>query len=156
MLRKIRRNRPGIVGGMIAYLIFAALQLAPPPDWLSLIRERGFDAVLTGDMRLRDLPPKRSRVVIVDIDRPTLAALGNWPWPRATMAHLVNTVAAGHPTALAIDILFAGPDPHSPDAGQSRPDGSASSFSLKTRESDQRLATAIGSAPTVLGATLDR
>ena len=114
MLRQIGRNSPGVVGGTVACLIFVGFQLVAPPEWLSLIRERAFDAVLQCDLQLRDSPMGKPEVVVVDIDRRTLAALGNWPWPRATMARLVSAVAAGKPSALAIDILFAGPDPRSP------------------------------------------
>src|SRR4029079_12023617 len=97
MLRQVRRNRPGILGGALAYLIFVALQLMAPHDWFSIIRERGIDAVLLGDLQVRDLPQGKPKVLVVDIDRRSLAALGNWPWPRATMARLVNAVAAGKP-----------------------------------------------------------
>jgi adenylate cyclase len=149
MLRQIRRNSPGVVGGTIAYLTFAGFQLVAPAEWLSLIREHAFDAVLQCDLQLRDLPRGKPEVIVVDIDRRTLAALGNWPWPRATMARLVNSVTAGKPSALAIDILFAGPDPRSPATTARQPTDSA------PLDGDSQLAAAIGSAPTVLGATLD-
>ena len=149
MLRQIGRNSPGVVGGTVACLIFVGFQLVAPPEWLSLIRERAFDAVLQCDLQLRDLPMGKPEVVVVDIDRRTLAALGNWPWPRATMARLVSAVAAGKPSALAIDILFAGPDPRSPATMMRQPND------LAPLEGDQQLAAAIGSTPTVLGATLD-
>ena len=32
------------------------------------------------------------RVVIVDIDSRSLAAIGSWPWPRAELARLVDTL----------------------------------------------------------------
>ena len=158
MLRQIGRNRAGIIGGSLAYLIFVAFHLAAPFDWLSLIRERGFDAVLLGDLQLRRLPAAKPEVVVVDIDRRTLAALGSWPWPRATMARLVRAVAAGKPGAIAIDILFAGTDPRSPAAAvQDTLAGDAPSGPIDPKDlnGDQQLAMAIGSAPTALGSTLD-
>ena len=33
-----------------------------------------------------------SQVVIVDIDRTSLAALGPWPWPREQLAQLADTL----------------------------------------------------------------
>jgi len=37
-------------------------------------------------------------VIVVDIDRASIDALGTWPWPRETMARLVEAVATGrHP-----------------------------------------------------------
>ena len=157
MLRQIRRNRPGILGGVLVYLVFVVVQLAAPPDWFSIVRERGFDAVLLGDLQLRNSPRGKPQVVVVDIDRRTLAAMGNyWPWPRATMARLVRAVAAGKPSVLAIDVLFAGPDPRSPATPMRAPDGTLSGASPhEPLDGDQRLADAIGSVPTVLGSTLD-
>jgi adenylate cyclase len=39
-------------------------------------------------------------VIFVDIDRASIDALGTWPWPRETMARLVEAVATGrHPDA---------------------------------------------------------
>ena len=155
MLRQIRRNRPGIVGGAFIYLLFAALQLLAPLDWSSIIRERGFDAVLWADARLRG-PEADPGVIVVDIDRATLAAVGNWPWPRATMARLVSSVAAGKPDAVAIDVLFAGPDPRSPATSSDLAESPAEGVSpAGLAEGDRRLAEAIGSIPTALGSTLD-
>ena len=153
MLRQIGRNRPGVFGGALVYLIFIAFQLVGPPDWFTIIRERGFDAVLLGDLQIRDLPQGKPEIVVVDIDRHTLAALGNWPWPRATMARLVSAVAAGKPSALGIDVLFAGADPRSPAAAIHRPEGTA--LSPQIPDGDQRLADAISSVSTALGSTLD-
>ena len=37
-----------------------------------------------------------SRVVIVDVDSRSLAAIGPWPWPRAQLARLVDTLEHVH------------------------------------------------------------
>jgi len=152
MLRKIRRNRPGILGGALMYLVLVAFQLLAPREWLAIIRERGYDAVLVVDLLIRDPPQEKPAVIVVDIDRRTLAALGNWPWPRATMARLVDAVAAARPKALGIDILFAGPDPR-PVASADR--GITDVASAGLHEGDQALAQAIRSVPTALASTLE-
>lgn len=36
-----------------------------------------------------------SSAIVVDIDRASIDALGTWPWPRDTMARLVEAVATG-------------------------------------------------------------
>ncbi|HET9113963.1 MAG TPA: CHASE2 domain-containing protein [Burkholderiales bacterium] len=46
----------------------------------------------------------------VDIDEPSIAALGQWPWPRYRDAVLVQKIAAGKPAAIGLDILFPEPD----------------------------------------------
>ena len=48
--------------------------------------------------------------VVVDIDDASLAALGQWPWPRYRIAQLIDRVAACKPSAIAMDILFSEPD----------------------------------------------
>ena len=49
---------------------------------------------------------KASNTVVVDIDEASLAALGQWPWPRYRVAALIERVAAAGPSAIGLDILF--------------------------------------------------
>ena len=44
--------------------------------------------------------------VVVDIDDVSLSALGQWPWPRYRVAQLIERIAAEHPSAIAMDIVF--------------------------------------------------
>jgi adenylate cyclase len=44
--------------------------------------------------------------VAVDIDDVSLSALGQWPWPRYRVAQLIDRIAAAHPSAIAMDIVF--------------------------------------------------
>lgn len=47
------------------------------------------------------------RIVIVDIDEPSLQAVGSWPWPRVTLAKLIETLFDRYGVALvALDIIF--------------------------------------------------
>lgn len=47
------------------------------------------------------------RIVIVDIDEKSLAAVGEWPWPRATVAALVTELTGRRRVALlGLDIVF--------------------------------------------------
>jgi CHASE2 domain len=53
-----------------------------------------------GDQWLRGPAPSDLKVIVVDIDRASIDALGTWPWPQETMARLVEAVATGrHPDA---------------------------------------------------------
>jgi HD-GYP domain-containing protein (c-di-GMP phosphodiesterase class II) len=54
--------------------------------------------------------PPNSNVLIVDVDEPSLARYGQWPWPRHLVAQLLNIVRDGNPDAVGVDILFAEPD----------------------------------------------
>lgn len=46
------------------------------------------------------------RTVVIDIDELSLAAVGQWPWPRYRVAALIDRVAAAKPAAIGLDILF--------------------------------------------------
>ncbi|MBN2515276.1 MAG: CHASE2 domain-containing protein [Deltaproteobacteria bacterium] len=51
--------------------------------------------------------------VIAEIDEKSLAELGRWPWPRSTIAKLVNTLKEYGAKAVGFDIVFAEPDENS-------------------------------------------
>ncbi len=74
-------------------------------------------------------------VVVVDIDELSLAAAGQWPWPRYRMATLVQAIADDKPAAIGLDILFSEPDRTSLDNIQ------------KTFKRDFGLDLSIGGAP---------
>ena len=48
--------------------------------------------------------------VIVAIDDKSIAALGQWPWPRTTLARLVREIARADPAVIGLDILMPEPD----------------------------------------------
>lgn len=51
------------------------------------------------------------RIVIVDIDEKSVAALGPWPWPRERVAHLLEKLDAHGVGLKIVDILFDGRQP---------------------------------------------
>lgn len=56
-------------------------------------------------------PGQASRqTLVIDVDDVSLAAVGQWPWPRYRVAALIDSVAAARPAAIGLDILFAEPD----------------------------------------------
>ncbi len=58
------------------------------------------------------------RMVIIDIDEATLARMapefGRWPWPRDTLATVLNYIEKQQPAAIAWDIIFSDADRLSP------------------------------------------
>jgi adenylate cyclase len=52
---------------------------------------------------------------IVDIDDDSLAKVGQWPWPRATIAQLIDRLRDAGAAGIAFDIDFAEPDRTSPE-----------------------------------------
>jgi CHASE2 domain-containing sensor protein len=59
-----------------------------------------------------------SRIVIVDIDEASLAQMapefGRWPWPRDTLATVLDFIEKQNPQAIAWDVLFSDADRLSP------------------------------------------
>jgi adenylate cyclase len=162
MLKPFSTIRVPILIGAAAVVALTVAEFQMPRDWRAALREVGFDQVLAADHALRPMKADRAGppVIVVDIDRRTLQAMGPWPWPRASVAQLVDAIAVHKPAAMAVDILFADRDPRSSTAASqpgkqpaARPELSA--LAEQTTEGDQRLAQAGRAVPLVLGFVLD-
>jgi adenylate cyclase len=145
---RLRWRVPGWTPGLVV-LAFAVLLRIVDPGFVEAWRLSGFDAA----QRLWPRVEADNGVVIVAIDEESLAAKGQWPWPRTLVAELVRRIATGGPSVLGIDILFAEPDRFSPPRlaetvpGLS-PEGMAALARLP--ESDGQLGEAVAGVPTVL------
>ena len=53
--------------------------------------------------------PADPRIVLIDIDDQSLAALADWPWPRRLYADLVNTLHELGAKTIALDVILAEP-----------------------------------------------
>jgi adenylate cyclase len=95
--------------GALAAALVAVLALAWP-GLLVPAREAARDALL----RTLPRPAAELPVLVVEVDRESLAAIGPWPWPRVVLAGLVERLAEAGAAALALDLLLAGPDRNSP------------------------------------------
>jgi adenylate cyclase len=87
-------------------LLFAALRYVDPPP-LRMLELRGVDA----REKLRGPLPVGSEVAIIAIDEQSLTELGRWPWPRTRIAELITRLTNLGPAAIALDIVFAEPQP---------------------------------------------
>ena len=94
--------------------------------------------------------------MIVDIDERSLDRLGQFPWPRYYIAHLVDAINRDKPAAIALDLLFTAPDRTS--LGRLEAD-LAKTFGITPslagvpehlRDNDPLLAEALARAPGVL------
>lgn len=68
---------------------------------------RGIEATLSDRLFTPHAPDPR--ILIVGIDDASLAALGQWPLPRNTIAQGLERIIEGEPAAIGIDIIFAEP-----------------------------------------------
>ena len=80
------------------------------PHWLEELKLRSFDFYQKMSPRQYSEAP----VVIVDIDEDSLAAYGQWPWPRTLLADLLTRLYEWQVAAIAFDVVFAEPDRSSP------------------------------------------
>jgi len=53
-------------------------------------------------------------VALVMIDEESLAAYGQWPWPRTRMAELIKRLSDIEPASIGLDIIYGDPDRFSP------------------------------------------
>lgn len=56
-------------------------------------------------------PPPTTDLVHVDLDDSSLEAIGGWPWPRSTIAEIIDELDRAGAKAVAMDILFSEPQP---------------------------------------------
>jgi HD-GYP domain-containing protein (c-di-GMP phosphodiesterase class II)/CHASE2 domain-containing sensor protein len=104
------------------------------------------------------LVPRERRsqpVTIVAIDEKSLAAVGQWPWPRDQMAQLIDAINQHQPAAIGLDIYMPEADQTSPSLlaqriASTQPELAAELRALPTNETI--LANALREAPSVLGA----
>jgi class 3 adenylate cyclase len=106
-----RAQQVGLARAICILLLFALvpLRLADPRP-LEELRVRTFDFYQVLRPRQQEIRP----VVIVDIDEASLKAIGQWPWPRTTVADLVTRITELGAVAIGFDIIFPEPDRMSP------------------------------------------
>jgi adenylate cyclase len=94
-----------VLCGLIPTLAVAALSLYRPALFSSL-ESRVYDTIV----RASAPRPPSGRIVIVDVDERSLAAVGQWPWRRDLVATLIDRLRALGASTIALDIMFAEPD----------------------------------------------
>jgi adenylate cyclase len=149
-----------LLGGVLTTIALIAALLLIRQDVLDRAIEPARDFVLRAASTLLDQPRALPAVVVVDIDPRSIDAVAPWPWPRETVAGLVNRIAAQAPAVIAIDILFENVDSHSPAAlarqlgtRLGRSDLTALADALP--DGDKRLSATLQETAAVLGFVLD-
>ncbi|WP_245805526.1 CHASE2 domain-containing protein [Desulfovibrio gilichinskyi] len=101
------------ITGMVTTLIVAVLYIFRPP-MLQFVDYKIYDEF----MRRSSVGEKTNVPAIVDIDEESLAALGQWPWPRYRMALLLAKIQQAGALSTGLDMLLAEPDRTSPQTIQ--------------------------------------
>ncbi|MBA5777247.1 adenylate/guanylate cyclase domain-containing protein [Stappia sp. F7233] len=153
-MRVLRRKR--LLVGLAAGLVLVAVTAvrSADPFFLTAVREITFD----GMQRLWPREAGESPVRIVDIDEASIAAFGQWPWPRNRLASLTERLGELGAAAIAFDVVFPEPDRSSPatvtrtmDFGGSEEALRARTFIATLPDHDRQFAQAIADAPVILG-----
>ena len=111
-LAKKLLTRFGVARLSASLLLFLLLAIRVwDPLIVEVVRLKTFDFYQTFSPRSYQKLP----VAIVDIDEKSLAELGQWPWPRSTLATILQNIAKAGGVAVAFDVVFAEPDRLSPD-----------------------------------------
>jgi adenylate cyclase len=126
-----RLSYVGLAAALVPMLLCGLLSLWEPFG-VRALRDLEFDAFQR--WRPRAYNPE-APVRVVAIDDESLRRLGQWPWPRAQVAELIEKLTAAGAAAVVIDVLFAEPE---------RSQGGA-------QGGDERLAEAVGKGNVVLG-----
>ncbi len=91
-------------------------------------------------------------VKVVDIDEASLKGYGQWPWPRARLANLVERLTAAGAAVIVFDVLLAEPDRTAPKAVARLWQNPQASGLLQTiPDPDEQLAAVLANSRVVLG-----
>ncbi|MBM3584379.1 MAG: adenylate/guanylate cyclase domain-containing protein [Alphaproteobacteria bacterium] len=137
-----------LVGLMLIAGCVAVRWWDPVP--LKVMRLKTFDVF----QRIEPREPTPLPVAVIDIDDPTLAAYGQWPWPRTLIADLIGKLTAVGTTIVGFDIVFPEADRTSPDRIVEQYQGLAQAARdalLAIPNNDNVMAATIARIPTVLG-----
>ena len=135
---------------------FAALRMLDPVP-IRELRVRTFDTFQLLDPRVKKIKP----VTIVDIDEKSLAKLGQWPWPRTTIADMIVNLTNLGAVVIGFDVVFSEPDRTSPAAiaeryaQTGRSEGLPEAFA-RLPSHDALFAESFGEVPVVTAFFLER
>ncbi|HKQ22913.1 MAG TPA: CHASE2 domain-containing protein [Burkholderiales bacterium] len=96
--------------GAVVLVFLLLISFVPDLRVLAQLRLASFDGYQSIAPRMRASSP----AVIVAIDEKSLKELGQWPWPRALMAELIEAIGETGPAAIGVDVLLPEPDRMSP------------------------------------------
>jgi len=140
-------DRIGLVG-IVLSLAFATLTWLQP-SWADRLQSAWFDAYQTIAPREVSVLP----VTVVEIDQKSVAAIGQWPWPRTQLAKLVNALNRTGAAAVGLNVLMPEADALSPERLLADPavqDRSVVAALRSLLSNDSVLAGALALAPSVL------
>ncbi len=152
------RLPPAALAGLLV-VAAALLALSLLPERLRVTqREAMFDIAL--GLRPRVAPAQAPQVIVADIDRESLQAIGPWPWRRGLVATMIDRALSRGAAAVVVDIVFPGPDQRSPGSvarrlAEETGEGALREIAGRWEDGDRRLMAAIDGRPVALALLLD-
>jgi len=150
----IRRKTALALAAAAATLAAMTALRAIDPPLVTAVRELTFDSY----QRLAPRPHDDLPVRVVDIDEPSLAAFGQWPWPRTRLAALVSRLGDLGAAAVAFDMIFSEPDRTSPvrvagtlELGDDADAQRVAALLARLPDHDRIFAAALEKAPVITG-----
>lgn len=104
---------------LLALLLVATWVSGTERSWMQRLQYMTFDT-------FNKIKPRTATdsVLIIDIDEESLAAMGQWPWPRDVVAKMLDKLHGMGAASVAFDIVFAEADRTAPSLVAKRiPDG---------------------------------
>lgn len=142
MGRQVQRFAPYLICvGLV--LALALLRIADPYP-VTVMRDIAFDTF----QRIKPREQGDYPVRVVDIDEASLKEIGQWPWPRETLAIMTRHLAEMGAASIGYDVLFPEPDRMSPARIAKEIPGIESAA---LPDYDEMFASALAQAPSVLG-----
>jgi len=154
VFRRISALTRGRVLGFVLVFVLCVIRVMDPAP-VELLRNKSFDQYQRIQPRDGDVGASR-QVVVIDIDEQSLAALGQWPWPRTLLAQLVDRLTKMGAAVIGFDIFFVERDRMSPDLFANDRVGLSKSVIaelMQLRSNDSVFAQSISRSRVVLGQT---
>jgi adenylate cyclase len=154
--RVARPLGPPLATGLFVTAVMAAVCLYAP-SFVTFLELKAYDSFL----RFAPHRAPTGAVAVVDLDEPSLARFGQWPWPRYRVARLLSRIRDAGAQAVAIDMVFAEADRTSIDllAREIRRDFGVApvlgNVPPEAVDGDRTLARALEAGPFVLGYPFD-
>lgn len=153
MVRQLGLDRLGPAAAGLAVLALVLLLAFTDPAPAQRMRLAVFDSYQVAAPRVP--ADGAGAVVVIDIDEPSIARLGQWPWPRTDLATLTRRLGEAGAGVVAFDIVFSEADRTSPEVLAARL-GEAGSALAGLPGHDALLADSFAGVPVVAGTFLDR
>lgn len=149
VLVEIFHNLPAPQKGTLPTGLISSVEAVRSP--ITGVRNWLFDAY----QKLSPREPQSQPVTIIAIDEKSLAAFGQWPWPRDILANIINTIDMYGPAAIGLDIYMPEPDQNSLENLFRRLAPEQKSLIdeiISLPSTDFELSMSLSSTPSVLGA----